>query len=49
MKGKLVKTICVVDTLPNLGYTTEKVSEDEDGDAKYAQIPKDYEFYITVK
>ena len=49
VKGTLTKTICVVDTLPSLGVTSQEVSEDEDGNAKYANIPRDYEFYITVK
>jgi hypothetical protein len=46
--GQLIKEIMVQDTLPNLGETTEE-AENEDGDVKTLKVPKDYEFFVTVK
>ena len=48
VKNKLDKTLIKVDTLASLG-TTLAEGEDENGNAKQAMVPKDYEFYITVK
>ena len=48
VKNKLDKTLIKVDTLTSLG-TTLAEGEDENGNKKQAVVPKDYEFYITVK
>lgn len=48
VKNKLDKTLIKVDTLTSLG-TTLVEGEDENGNTKQAIVPKDYEFYITVK
>jgi len=48
VKGIAVKTIIKNDTLENLGSTTQE-AEDNNGNTKTVAIPKDYEFYITVK
>ena len=44
------KVIKTVDTLKNLGFTTEQASSNnDDSDGKMVTVPKDYEIYITVK
>ena len=43
-KNQLVTTYTKYDTVPSLGMMT---SEDENGDA--VRVPKEYEFYITLK
>lgn len=48
VKGSLDKHIVKIDTLKNLGSTTQE-GEDSDGNTKNISVPKDYEFYITVK
>lgn len=48
IKGKLAKTIIKNDTLENLGSTIQD-AEDNNGNTKKMSVPKDYEFYITVK
>lgn len=48
VKNKLDKTLIKIDTLTSLG-TTLAEGEDEHGNAQKALVPKDYEFYITVK
>ncbi len=48
VKNQLDKTLVKIDTLTSLG-TTLSEGEDEHGNAQKALIPKDYEFYITVK
>ena len=48
VKNKLDKTLIKVDTLTSLG-TTLAEGEDDKGNAQKALVPKDYEFYITVK
>ena len=50
VKGVLDTVLTKVDTLKNLGYTSEEASsENEDNDGKHVTVPKDYEIYITVK
>lgn len=48
VKNKLDKILTKVDTLTSLG-TTLAEGEDENGHSQKAVVPKDYEFYITVK
>jgi len=48
VKGKVEKTIIKTDTLPSLGMTHEE-GEDHDGNTQELEVPKDYEFFITVK
>jgi uncharacterized protein YjbK len=48
VKNKLDTVLIKIDTLASLG-TTLAEGEDENGNAKKALVPKDYEFYITVK
>lgn len=48
VKNQLKKTISTADTLQSLG-TTKEEGEDNDGNTKDIIVPKDYEFYITVK
>ncbi|MBC7614915.1 MAG: hypothetical protein H7202_02495 [Pedobacter sp.] len=48
VKNKLDKTLIKIDTLASLG-TTLAEGEDENGNKEQAVVPKDYEFYITVK
>jgi uncharacterized protein YjbK len=48
VKNKLDKTLIKIDTLTSLG-TTLVEGEDENGNSQKAMVPKDYEFYITVK
>jgi len=47
-KGHLDTAFTVVDTLKSLGTTTQE-GEDENGNTQNVTVPKDYEFYITVK
>ncbi len=43
-----VKTIVYTDTLPSLGqHTTE--AENEEGETRQVQVPKEYQLFITVK
>ena len=48
VKGKVAKLISKTDTIPSLGTTTEE-GEDKDGNTQNLVVPKDYEFFITVK
>ncbi len=48
IKNQLVKTLYRVDTIPNLGLTTVE-GEDVNGETQWVTVPKDYEFFITVK
>jgi hypothetical protein len=48
VKNQLDKTIITMDTLKSLGTTLEE-GEDKDGNTSNVSVPKDYEFYITVK
>lgn len=48
VKNQLDKTLIKIDTLTSLG-TTLAEGEDENGNTERAVVPKDYEFYITVK
>ncbi|MEI6347054.1 MAG: hypothetical protein WCP69_03805 [Bacteroidota bacterium] len=48
LKGALLKTIVDFDTLPFPGFKSE-VIEDDNGDSKSVTMPKEYEFFITVK
>lgn len=46
---QLVSSKVVTDTLPSLGTTVAEGDEDENGNVRKVTIPKQYEFYITVK
>ena len=47
VKGNMVKTILRMDTIPSLGDSLQTI---ESGDTKtQAAIPKEYEFFVTVK
>lgn len=47
VKGTLVKTIFRTDTLPAAGDTLQTVEND---DSTYqVRVPKEYEFFVTVK
>lgn len=48
VKNELDKTIVKIDTLKSLGTTVQE-AEDSEGNVKSVTVPKDYEFYITVK
>lgn len=45
---QLISNMVVNDTLPGLGSTVTE-GEDSEGNAKEVVVPKQYEFYITVK
>jgi hypothetical protein len=49
VKNNLWQTLYSNDTVPSLGVTTATSEEDDDGNTKTVTVPKDYEFYITVK
>ncbi len=47
-QGTKVKEFDKLDTIPSLGtFATE--GENNNGDTKTVEVPKDYEFYVTVK
>jgi hypothetical protein len=48
VKGKLIKSIARMDTLPALGDSIQAV-EDNDDLQTMARIPKEYEFFVTIK
>lgn len=48
VKNYLVKTIYRVDTIPSLGFTSQ-YGTDSNGNDTLVTLPRDYEFYITVK
>lgn len=48
LKGAMIKSIITTDTLPFPGMKTESV-EDDNGETKTVTMPKEYEFFITVK
>ncbi|GAT63481.1 hypothetical protein [Paludibacter jiangxiensis] len=48
IKGKLIKSIARMDTLPALGDSIQAV-EDNDDSQTMARIPKEYEFFVTIK
>lgn len=48
VKGNLAKTLVKTDTLQSLGMISEE-AEDKDGKTETKRVPKDYEFFITVK
>ncbi len=48
VKNCLIKTFYRVDTIPSLGFTSEYGS-DQNGNDTLVVLPKDYEFFITVK
>lgn len=48
LKGVLAKSISNTDTLPFPGMKSETI-EDENGNSKSVTMPKEYEFFITVK
>lgn len=47
VKGNLIKTQIKRDTLPALGDSLQTVGEDDD--QKTVRLPKEYEFFVTVK
>ncbi len=47
LKGKLVKTILKTDTLPSPGDTIQTVEKDDS--MQTLRVPKEYEFFVTVK
>lgn len=47
LKGNLVKTINRTDTLPAPGDSLQRV--EVDGMERVVNIPKEYEFFVTVK
>ncbi len=47
VKGNLIKSQIKRDTLPALGDSIQTVGEDED--QKTVRLPKEYEFFVTVK
>jgi len=47
-KGVRAREFDVKDTIPSLG-TTRTEGENDDGDTKQMVIPKDYDFFVTVK
>jgi hypothetical protein len=47
-QGTKIKEFDVKDTIPNLGLTNTE-GEDDDGNTKNMVIPKDYDFFVTVK
>jgi hypothetical protein len=47
-KGVVVKEFDVKDTIPTLGITSTE-GENDNGDTKDMVVPKDYDFFITVK
>ncbi len=48
VKGQVSKTIEKIDTIPSLGMVKE-IGEDASGNQAEIELPKDYEFYVTVK
>jgi len=48
VKGRLVKSILRSDTIPALGDSLQNVEEDN-GYEHAVMIPKEYEFFVTVK
>jgi hypothetical protein len=48
LKGALAKSIVSTDTLPFPGMKSETI-EDDNGNSKSVTMPKEYEFFITVK
>lgn len=47
LKGNLVKTMVKRDTLPSPGDSIQNV--EVDGNDKTVRMPKEYEFFVTVK
>ena len=47
-KLNVVKTREIVDTVPSLGVTTTE-GENDEGETATVTVPKEYEFYVTVK
>ena len=48
LNGNQIKTIVHSDTIPFPGNKTD-VIEDENGNEKTVLVPKEYEFFVTVK
>ena len=46
--NRIIKTITRVDTVPSLSDSLQYMQDDE-GYEKMALIPKEYEFFVTVK
>jgi len=47
-KGITVREFDVKDTIPSLGVTTTE-GENDNGDTKNMVVPKDYDFFVTIK
>jgi hypothetical protein len=47
-RGDKIKEYDVKDTVQSLGLATTE-GEDNDGDTKEMVVPKDYDFFVTVK
>jgi len=47
LRGNLIKTIVKKDTLPSPGDSIQTV--EVDGNEKTVRLPKEYEFFVTVK
>lgn len=47
VKGKLIKAISRMDTLPALGDSLQTVDDNET--ERMVRIPKEYEFFVTIK
>jgi len=47
LKGKLVRTILKTDTLPSPGDTIQTIETDDTEHT--VRVPKEYEFFVTVK
>ncbi len=49
-KNNLVKKYAIYDTVPNLGMVKSEIdSTDANENAVSVMVPKDYEFYVTLK
>ncbi len=48
LRGAMLKSIVTTDTLPFPGMKSETI-EDDNGNSKNVTMPKEYEFFITVK
>ncbi|MES2279204.1 MAG: hypothetical protein V4592_24445 [Bacteroidota bacterium] len=47
-KGTKVKEFDVNDTIPSLGHVKTE-AENDNGDTQSVNIPKDYDFFVTIK
>jgi len=47
-KSNVIKSREIVDTVPSLGFTLTE-GENDAGETATLKVPKEYEFYVTVK